>query len=48
MKRTIGYIEDPTCRSGMRNSKRSRTANILVINQSPPVATIANRDKTIA
>ena len=45
MKRAIGYVEYPACRSGMRNGQRSRTTNILVINQRPPIETISDRDK---
>jgi hypothetical protein len=41
MKPAIGYVEDPACRSGMRNSQRSRTANILIINQRPSIETIS-------
>ena len=48
MKPAIGDIEYSTRRSGMRNGQRSRTTNILIINQRPSIETIADRDKAIA
>jgi hypothetical protein len=45
MKPAIRYIEYPTRRSGMRNSQRRRTANVLIINQRPAIETIFNRNK---
>jgi hypothetical protein len=48
MKPAIRYVEDPTRCSGMRNSQRSRTTNIFIINQRPPIETISDRDKAIA
>ena len=45
MKFTIRYIEDPTRRSGMRNSQHSRTTNILIINQCPSIEIISDRNK---
>ena len=47
MKASIRYVEDPACRSGMRNSQRSRTTNILIINQRPSIETISDRNKAI-
>jgi hypothetical protein len=32
----------------MRNSQRSRTTNVLIINQRPSIETLSDRDKAIA
>jgi hypothetical protein len=45
MKPAIRYVEYPTRRSGMRNNQRSRTTNVLIINQRPPIETVSDRDK---
>ena len=48
MKPAIGYVEYQARDSGMRNSQRSRTTYILIINQCPSIELISDRDKAIA
>jgi len=47
MKFTIRDVEHPTCRSRMRDRQRSCMANILIINQRPPIEAASNRDKAM-
>gem|GEM_PF-3813641 len=45
MKPAIRYVEYPARRSWLRNSQRSRAANVLIINQRPSIETVSNRNK---